>query len=176
MESRKGRRVRTGYHIGTLLVGTALSALAASAQNLIVQDGWQGFAVRTPEGKFDRCILYNRTVEALNSSPYNMLGLSRDGAGNVGLIAFYEPRSFTRGERQTVTLKLDQHAPLSLPGNVVSDFHVVLPGPFEAGTLAALRDASSVEVTVENKTLRLAITGVGAALDRLAECVKTYAR
>ena len=168
--------MRTGYDIAALLFGTALWALPASAQNLIVQDGWQGFAVRSAEGKFDRCILYNRTIEALNSSPYDMLGMSRDGAGNVGLIAFYEPRSFTRRQRQTVTLTLDRQAPLSLSGDIISDFHVVIPGPLEASTLAALRETSSLEVSVENKTLRLAITGVGAALDRLTDCVKTYAR
>jgi hypothetical protein len=168
--------VRTGYHIATLMLGMALLADPARAQNLIVQDGWQGFAVRTAEGKFDRCILYNRTVEALNSSPYDMLGLTRDGAGNIGLIAFYQPRSLARGPQQAVRLTLDRHAPLSLTGDVISDFHVVIPGPFEAGTLAALREASAVEITVESKTLGLAISGVGAALDRLAECVKTYAR
>lgn len=168
--------MRTGYAIATLLVGTALWTVPVGAQNLIVQDGWQGFATRTPEGKFDRCILYNRTIEALNSSPYDMLGLSRDGAGNIGLIAFFEPRSFTRGLRQTVSVKVDQRAALTLTGDVMSDFHVVIAGPSEAGALAALREARSLEVTVETKTLRLAVTDVGAALDRLAECVKTYAR
>lgn len=167
--------MRTGYAIAAAALGALVSASPVAAQNLIVQDGWQGFAVRGPDGKFDRCILYNRTVEALNASPYDMIGLSRDGAGHIGLIAFFEPRSFTRGA-QPVKLKLDQGVALSLAGNVISDFHVVVPGPFSADTVAALRGTAAVEVTVENKTIKIAVAGVGAVLDRLADCVTTYAR
>jgi hypothetical protein len=168
--------VRTAYAIATLGLSALLFAHPAGAQNLIVQDGWQGFAVRSPDGKFDRCILYNRTVAALNASPYDMMGLSRDGAGQIGLIFFYQPRSLTRAAQQAVRLKLDQRAPLSLTGDVISDFHIVVPGPFSAEAVAALREARSVEATVENKTIRINVAGVGAALDRLADCVKTYAR
>lgn len=148
----------------------------ARSQNLIVQDGWQGFATRNPDGAFDRCVLYNRTVAALNTAPYNMLGFTRDGKGNLGLMAFFEPSALTRGRHQPVSLTIDQHAPVTLEGDVPSDFHVVIAGPFAADTLSALRQASSIEVTVGTRTLRVAVSGVGAALDRLAECTATYAR
>lgn len=159
-----------------LTLGVLLTADSLCAQNLITQGGWEGFAMRTPDGKFDRCILYNRTIQALNSSPYEMLGISRDSAGGVGLIAFYRPRALTRGARTPVTVKSGARAPVTLAGTVTSDFHVVLPGPLDAGMIAALREAPTIEITTEGKTLAVPLAGVAAVLDRLDQCVKTHAR
>src|SRR5262249_4685419 len=119
---RKDRPVIRGPICAAILIAT-LSALPAGAQNVITQGGWEGFAMRDADNKFDRCVLYNRSLQALTASPYQMLGITRDPAGRIGLLIFYDPRALTRGET-TVTLKLDQRAPISLPGDVLSDFHV----------------------------------------------------
>lgn len=159
-----------------VILGVLLTADPLCAQNLITQGGWEGFAMRTPDGKFDRCILYNRTIQALNSSPYEMLGISRDASGGVGLIAFYRPRALTRDARTPVAVKLGARPPVTLAGTVMSDFHVVVPGPLDAGVTAALREAPTIEITTESKTLAVPVAGVAAVLDRLDECVRTHAR
>src|ERR1700693_5362601 len=76
------RPVRRGS-IRMALLLALLTAGSAVAQNLITQDGWEGFAMRDSDNKFDRCVLYNRTVEALTASPYGMLGITRDAAGHI---------------------------------------------------------------------------------------------
>jgi hypothetical protein len=146
------------------------------AQNLIIQDGWEGFAIRSPEGRFDRCVLYNRTVPALNASPYGMLGISRDAKSNIGLMAFYQPRSLTRSAQTVVQLRIDDRPPVSLAGEIVSDFHVVIPGPLDSPTLSALRDARAIEITTEAKPARFALADVAAVLERLRTCVDTNAQ
>jgi hypothetical protein len=149
-----------------------LTAASAAAQNLITQDGWEGFAMRDSDNKFDRCVLYNRTVEALSASPYGMLGITRDAAGHIGLLVFYEPRALTRGDTP-VRLKLDQRAVIAVPGDVLSDFHVQVP-VLDNDTVAALRDAKTIEATVGGHTIRFDLANVGAVLDRLDACVKIY--
>jgi len=145
---------------------------AAQAQNLIVQDGWEGFATRDAGNQFDRCVLYNRTVQALTVSPYDMLGITRDAAGRIGLLIFYEPRTLTRGPA-TVALKVGERPPVSAAGTALSDFHVNVAA-LDPATLAALRDAKELEATVDGHTIRFALAEVGAVLDRLEACVKTY--
>jgi len=149
-----------------------LTAGSTVAQNLITQDGWEGFAMRDSDNKFDRCVLYNRTVEALTASPYGMLGITRDAAGHIGLLVFYEPRALTRGNTP-VRLKLDQRAVIAVPGDVLSDFHVQVPA-LDNDTVAALRDAKTIEATVGGHTIRFDLANLGAVLDRLDACVKIY--
>jgi hypothetical protein len=149
-----------------------LAARPAGAQNMISQDGWEGFAMRDTENKFDRCVLYNRSVQALSASPYQMFGITRDAAGRIGLLIFYEPRTLTRGNT-TVRLKFDQRPPLSVAGTVLSDFHVNVPA-LEPAALAALRDAKAVEATVADHTIRFDLADIGAVLDRLDACVTSY--
>jgi hypothetical protein len=144
----------------------------AAAQNLITQDEWEGFAMRDSSNNFDRCVLYNRTVEALTASPYDMLGVTRDAAGHIGLLVFYEPRALTRGNT-TVRLKLDQRPVVTAAGDVLSDFHVNVP-TLDNDTVAALRDAKSIEVTVGGHTIRFDLAHAGAVLERLDACVKIY--
>ncbi len=167
--------VRPFAALAATLLALLLAALPGRAQNLIVEDGWQGFAIRSADGKFDRCVLYNRTIAALNASPYDMLGVTRDREGNLGLMVFFEPGAFARARQQPVSLKVDQQPPVAMTGDVVSDFHVVITGPFDAPVLAALRQSTSIEVTVEGKSARIAVAGVNKVLDRLAQCVTTYA-
>src|SRR5262245_32510076 len=87
-------RGRTNGDGTTLIRMTIALVLALSggpvalAQNRVTSEGWEGFATRTPEDKLERCVLYNRTIDALNLSPYDMLGLTRDPAGQVGLMVF----------------------------------------------------------------------------------------
>jgi hypothetical protein len=149
-----------------------LMAGAAHAQNLISQDGWEGFAMRDPSNHFDRCVLYNRSVQALTASPYDMLGITRDAAGRIGLLIFYEPRTLTRGAA-TVQLRLGQRAVMPVSGTVLSDFHVNVPA-LDPPTLAALRDAKEIEATVDGHGIRFDLADVGAVLDRLDACVKMY--
>jgi hypothetical protein len=144
----------------------------AAAQNLIAQDGWEGFATRDAEAKLDRCVLYNRSVQALTASPYGMLGITRDAAGRIGLLIFYEPRTFTRGEIP-VQLKLDQRPPVTVAGTALSDFHVNVTA-LEPATVAALRDAKTMEATIDGKQIRFEFADVGAVLDKLDACVKMY--
>ncbi len=156
-------------------IASVLAALAggtADAQNAISQDGWEGFATRDAANRLDRCILYNRTIQALTASPYEMLGLTRDAAGRVGLLIFFSPRTLTRGEK-SVRLQLDQRAPVTATGEVLSDFHVNIPA-LDAAAIAALREAKSLEAKVDGRTIRFDLAGVGAALERLDTCVKTY--
>ncbi len=47
------RRSTTAAALLTVL----LAAGSAGAQNLITQGGWQGFATRDAENKFDGCVL-----------------------------------------------------------------------------------------------------------------------
>lgn len=163
---------------GSMLLAAAIGLTAGplAAQNLIVQDGWEGFAMRHPDGRFDRCVLYNRTVPALNASPYGMLGITRDGGGHIGLMVFFEPRSLSRGARTPLRMRIGDRAPVSLTGDAVSDFHVVVPGPLDGAAVAALRDAQAIEFSTESKTLRFAVTDVGAVLDRLRACVDGHGR
>jgi hypothetical protein len=163
--------VTRGAICATLLI-VVLSAAPAGAQNLITQNGWEGFALRDAANDFDRCVLYNRSIQALTASPYQMLGITRDAAGRIGLLIFYDPRTLTRGET-TVTLRLDQRAPVSVPGDVLSDFHVNVT-TLDLPTLAALRDAKAIEATVDGHTIRFELSDTGALLDRLETCVKIY--
>ena len=157
-------------------VAIGLAAAPLAAQNLIAQGGWEGFAMRHPDGRFDRCVLYNRTVPALNASPYGMMGLTRDGAGNTGLMVFFEPRSLARAEPTTVRVRIDDEAPVPLPGGAVSDFHVVIPGPLDSRTVAAVRTARKIEFSADSKTIRFTVADMGAVLDRLKTCVEANAR
>lgn len=161
-----------GKSIGVALVLAVLTAVRAGAQNLITQDSWEGFAMRDNDNNFDRCVLYNRSIEALTASPYEMLGITRDAGGHIGLLIFYDPRALTRGHT-TVRLRLDQRAPLSLPADALSDFHVNVAA-LEPDTLAALRDAKSIEATADGHTMRFEVSGVAGVLDRLDACVKMY--
>ncbi|HEY2134607.1 MAG TPA: hypothetical protein VGH49_01895 [Xanthobacteraceae bacterium] len=160
-----------GLTSAALLIAIAM-AVPAGAQNLITQDGWEGFATRDADNKFDRCALYNRTVAALSASPYEMLGITRDAAGRVGLLIFYAPRMLSRGETG-VRLKLDEHTPVTMPGTVLSDFHVDVP-VLDPAALAALRDSKAMEAVVDGRTIRFELDGVGGVLDRLEACVKMY--
>lgn len=159
----------------TLMAALLAALLAighAAAQNLITQDGWEGFAMRNAENDFDRCVLYNRTVEALTASPYDMLGITRDAAGRIGLLIFYEPRTLTRG-KTTVRLKLDQRPAAPFAGEALSDFHANVP-TLDPDTVTALRDAKTVEATVDGHTIHFDLSNTGAVLERLDACVKIY--
>jgi hypothetical protein len=158
--------------IKAALLLALLAADPAGAQNMISQDGWEGFAMRDPENKFDRCVLYNRSVQALTASPYQMLGITRDAGARIGMLIFYEPRMLTRGEA-TVRLKLDQRPPASVAGTALSDFHVNVPA-LDAATVAALRGTKTLEATVADRTVRFELADVGAVLDKLETCVTTY--
>jgi len=168
---RKERPVIRGPICAAILIAT-LSAPPAGAQNAISQGGWEGFAMRDADNKFDRCVLYNRSIQALTASPYQMLGITRDPAGRIGLLIFYDPRTLTRGET-TVTLKLDQRAPISVPGDVLSDFHVNVT-TLNGAAVAALREAKTLEATVDGHTIRFELSDLDAALDRLETCIKIY--
>ena len=161
-----------GSTAGALLIAFLSLANPAAAQNAISQDGWEGFATRDAEAKFDRCVLYNRSIQALTASPYGMLGVTRDADGRIGLLIFYEPRTFTRGDT-TVRLKLDQRPPVMVAGTALSDFHVNVPA-LEPATVAALREAKTMEATVEGKPIRFDLADIAAVLAQLDACVKMY--
>jgi hypothetical protein len=163
--------VKRGAIVAALLLAL-LAARPAGAQNMISQDGWEGFAMRDTENKFDRCVLYNRSVQALAASPYQMLGITRDAGGRIGLLIFYEPRMLTRGDA-TVRLKLDQRPPVSVAGTALSDFHVNLPA-LDPATVTALRGAKAMEATLADHTVRFDLADVGAALEKLEACAKNY--
>jgi hypothetical protein len=157
--------------VAILSTAAVLAASPLAAQNQIAQGGWEGFVTRSPEGRFDRCVLYNRTVSAINIAPYGMFGLSRDANAGVGLLVFYQPRTLERGTRPTVELRIDERPPITLTGDVLSDFHVVVSGPLDTETLSALGGAHVLEVTTDSKPIRFPLTGVDAVLDRLKTCV-----
>ncbi len=152
-----------------------LGAPRAQSQNPVAVEGWEGFATRNPDNKFDRCVLYNRTIERLNASPYGMLGITRHAAGGVGLLIFFVPGTLTRGANTSVRLNIDRH-PLSLTGDVLSDFHVNVAGPLEPNAVAAMRDAKTIEAVVEGHAIRFEVANVDAVLGALAACVRANAR
>jgi hypothetical protein len=158
---------------GIIYVGLAP---IASAQNRIATPGWEGFALRDPAGKFDRCVLYNRSIDALTASPYEMLGITRAAAGQVGLLVFFTPRALTRGSNIAVDLKVDGRSLAPLSGAAISDFHVSVAGPIGPNALEALRQAKVIEAKAEDKTIRFEVADVDAVLDTLEGCVKTNAR
>ena len=158
---------------GILYFGFAPMALA---QNRIATPGWEGFALRNPEGKFDRCVLYNRSIEALSASPYEMLGITRAAAGQVGLMVFFTPRALTRGNNIPVNLKVDGRSLGPLSGAAISDFHVSVAGPIGPNALAALRQAKVIEAKAEDKSIRFEVADIDAVLDTLEECVQANAR
>jgi hypothetical protein len=151
-------------------------AQCAAGQLRISADGWEGFPVRKPNGTFDRCVLYDRTIDALNASPYDMLGVTRDQAGHVGLQVFYGPRVLTRGLQVPVAIKIDDAPPFTASGDVVSDFHVRVVGPLEAAAIEKLRVVGTLEVTTQGRTLRFELGGLAGVLDALADCVTANAR
>ncbi len=158
--------------VALLALVVALTAGPAAAQNQIAQDGWEGFAMRDSNNNFDRCVLYNRTVEALTASPYQMLGITRDAAGRIGLLVFYDPRALTRG-KTTVRIKLDQRPAATFPGDALSDFHVDVPA-LDPDTVAALRNAKIMDATTGGHTIHFDLSNMGGVLDRLDACVKIY--
>jgi hypothetical protein len=167
---------------GTILIRMTIAMLltigggaVANAQNRVSSEGWEGFATRTPEDKLERCILYNRTIAALNSSPYDMLGLTRDPDGKVGLMIFYRPRTLTRSEHVGVTLKINDDQPVALTGEIPSDFHVTSAG-VPTAVVSALRSARTIEATTEGHAIRFAVKGVDQALDALETCVQENSR
>jgi hypothetical protein len=162
-----------GIVVGIVNVGATPEA---RAQNRIIAAAWQGFAVRDPENKFDSCVLYNRSIDELTISPYEMLGITRAANGDVGLLVFFTPGALTRGSSVPVNLKVDGHPFPPLNGEVKSDFHVSVAGPLGVDELGALRGAKEIEATVENKTIAFQVSDVDAVLDSLDNCVKQYAR
>jgi len=173
------RPMRVALVLGPLfgpVLGLAFGLLPiseAAAQNVISAAGWQGFALRSPEGKFDRCVLYNRTIQALSASPYEMLGLTRNAAGKVGLMVFFSPRTLQRGANIAVNLKVNGKPLAPLTGTAPSDFHVSIDGPIGRATVAALRQAKAIEATAENKTVQFQVDDLGSVLDELDACVKS---
>jgi hypothetical protein len=160
---------------GSIVAATLVALMAvmpARAQNLVTQGTWEGFALRDTDNKFDRCVLYNRTVEALSASPYGMLGVTRDANGRIGLLVFYEPRMLTRGDTP-VRLKLDQRAPISVPGIALSDFHVDIAS-LDQATVALLRDAKTIEATVQGHAARFEVSDMAGVIEKLDACVKIY--
>lgn len=157
----------------SLVVWFAISP--ALAQNFIAQNGWEGFVVRNTEGKFDYCVLYNRKIDALNASPYDMFGLSRDLRG-VGLFVFYQPRTFRRGDQPAIQLKVDDHAPVTLTGNALSDFHVAVASPLDADVIGAVRQARTIEATTGGKSIEFAVSRIDSVLDRLDACANANTR
>jgi hypothetical protein len=151
-------------------------AMAAAAQGRIAEAGWEGFSIAGSDGRFDRCVLYNRTIDALNDSPYDMLGLSQDRAGAVGMLVFYRPSALKRGLDVPVRLKLDQRPVVTTSGDVLSDFHVRVKAPLDAKLTAALRQARTLVVATQGQTERFALADVGAVLDALNACVKANAQ
>jgi hypothetical protein len=143
-----------------------------AAQSRIGQSGWEGFTAAGSDGKFERCVLYNRSIEALNDSPYDMLGLTRDVAGHTGMLVFYQPRALTRGTGVTARVRLDQHPPVTLTGDVTSDFHIQLLGQLDAKFVEALRQAKTLEAVTQGQTTKFNLVEPGAVLDALAACVK----
>jgi len=164
--------VRPWTRAALLALVLALAAAPAAAQNQIAQDGWEGFAMRDANNNFDRCVLYNRTVAALTVSPYEMLGITRDAGGRIGLLVFYDPRDLTRG-KTTVRIKLDQRPATSFPGEALSDFHVDVPA-LDADTVTALRNAKTMDATTGGHTMHFDVGNAGAVLERLDTCVKIY--
>ena len=148
----------------------------ALAQNKIANGKWEGFAIRNPQGAFDRCVLYDRSIDALTASPFNMLGITRDTAGHIGLLVFYTPRTMTREKNIPVVLKLDDHGPVTLSGEAISDFHIRVDGPLGDAVVTALRDAHRVEVSAEGHSIGFELSDVAGVLQTLAACVKTNAR
>jgi len=146
----------------------------ATAQSRIGQSGWEGFTGTGSYGKFERCVLYNRSIEALNDSPYDMLGLTRDVSGRVGMLVFYRPRALTRGTGVTARLRLDQHPPVTLTGDVTSDFHIQLLGPLDAKFVEMLRQAKTLEAVTQGQTAKFDLVEPGAVLDALAACVTKH--
>jgi len=157
------------------ILAVVFGATAVHSQSRIAQSGWEGFATPGADGRFERCVLYNRTIDALNDSPYDMLGLSRDRAGAVGVLVFYRPRMLQRAIGVPVQLKFDQQKPLALKGDVLSDFHVRVAGPLGPKLLNALRQAKSLTVTTQKRTEKFALADVGAVLDALKSCVQANA-
>jgi hypothetical protein len=148
----------------------------AMAQTRIAAGGWEGFPVRKPDGAFDHCVLYNRTVEALNRSPFHMLGLLRDRQGGVGMSVFFRGGALTRSRQVSATLKIDQSPPVAAAASVVSDFHLRIPGPLAADVVDRLRGGKTLEVAAQGQTLRFETGGLAGALDALAACVTAHAR
>jgi hypothetical protein len=156
----------------SLAVLALLAAMTpARAQNAIRFPPWEGFAQRDPEGHFDRCILYNRSIAALTASPSNMLGVSRDTENRIGLLVFYEPRALTRGGNVPLALKIDDHGPITIPSQVISDFHLRTIEPLDSATVAELRTAHSIETTIQGKRQSFAVADVAGVLRTLADCV-----
>jgi hypothetical protein len=156
-----------------LILALLLAGMSpVAAQSRIGQGGWEGFTSAGSHGKFERCVLYNRTIEALNDSPYDMLGLTRDVAGRVGMLVFYRPRALTRGTAVPARLRLDQHPPITLTGDITSDFHIQLPGPLDAKFVETLRQAKTLEAVTQGQTAKFDLVDPGAVLDALEACVK----
>jgi hypothetical protein len=164
------RRAYFGRRLAAAAALAVCAAREAPAQNRIASEGWEGFAVRTAEDKFDRCVLYNRSIDALNLSQFDMLALTRDAAGHVGVMVFYSPRTLTRGAKVAMTLRIDQHEPAMLVGEVPSDFHIIA-GPLAPRSVLELREAKTIEATTESHTIRFAVSAVDEALNELATCV-----
>jgi hypothetical protein len=149
---------------------------SAHAQNRIAAPGWEGFVTRDLDNNFDRCVLYNKSIEMLTADPYDMLGITRSATGQVGLLVFFTPSALKRGSNIAVSLRINDHPTASLSGQALSDFHINIAGPISADTIAALRAATSIEASAEGKSVRFEVTNVGAALDELNDCVQSNER
>jgi hypothetical protein len=158
-----------------LILALCLAGIgSAGAQSRIGQSGWEGFTGVGADGKFERCVLYNRTIEALNDSPYDMLGLTRDASGRVGMLVFYRPRALTRGTGVTARVRLDQHPPVMLTGDVTSDFHIQLLGALDAKFVETLRQTKTLEAVTQGQTAKFELNEPAAVLDALMTCVKNF--
>jgi hypothetical protein len=153
----------------------SVAAAPATAQNAIGFAQWEGFATRDAEGAFERCVLYNRSIAALTVSPNNMLGITRDANGRIGLLVFYEPRALTRGTNVPLHLKIDDRPTTEVDSRVVSDFHLQTTTPLDPAIVGALRTAKSIETTAQAKTQKFDVSNLAGVRDELVTCVNRNA-
>jgi hypothetical protein len=136
----------------------------------IAQDGWEGFATAGSEGTIARCVLYNRSIQAINASPYDMLGISRDKAGHVGLLAFFTPSSIQRAKLVPVIVTIDATR-IAVSGEALSDFHIVIPGPLDPRAVELMRQAKVIEISAQRHNEQFVVNGaLAGVLDRLKTC------
>lgn len=144
--------------------------LPASAQIKIVQSGWEGFATGGNGGTIARCVLYNRSIEAINVSPYDMLGISRNKDGHVGLLAFFTPNSIQRAKLVPVVLTIDD-THIAVSGEALSDFHIVISGPLDPRAVGLMRKAKVIEISAQRHNERFVVDGaLASVLDKLKTC------
>lgn len=152
------------FFVPVLLLGVCWAVPARAATPLQAVSGWKTGVMSTADGAFAYCV----TEAAYPDGKWVLVALNPAGEVNVGL--GQQSAQMQVGTRRTVTVKVDGQS-RTLPAQVTKPQLLVINTHTEPNMLRMI--ATGQTITIDGQSFTL--TGSGAALTELNECVQVSA-